>query len=160
MISITMKADRVKQSSVAGAAPPARTEQTPRPAPRSVAASKECADIVMWNVNDPELYHSDHLVVRHMYDADHAAVVWFGFQPGQVLKDHETSSTALVQVLKGEIRLNAVEEHVMSAGQTVELPPGQRHALTALTDALVQLVLVPHPRYHSLAQELGMAMRP
>lgn len=114
----------------------------------------------MWNVNAPELYHPDHLVVRHMYDADHAAVVWFGFQPGQVLKDHETSSTALVQVLKGEIRLNAVEEHVMSAGQTVELPPGQRHALTALTDALVQLVLVPHPRYHSLAQELGMAMRP
>ncbi len=114
----------------------------------------------MWNVNDPELYHPDHLVVRHMFDADQAAVVWFGFQAGQVLKDHETSSTALIQVLQGRIRVNAVEERVLSAGQTVELPPGERHALTALTDALVQLVLVPHPRYHSLGQELGMTTRP
>ena len=113
----------------------------------------------MWNVNDPELHHPDHLVVRHMYDADHAAVVWFGFQSGQMLKDHETSSTALIQVLKGQVRLNAAGERVMSVGQTVELPPGERHALTALTDALVQLVLVPHPRYHSLAQELGLVRR-
>lgn len=48
----------------------------------------------------------------------------------------------------------------MSAGQTVELAPRERHALTALTESLVQLVLVPHPHYHSLAQELGMAIRP
>lgn len=115
---------------------------------------------MVWNVTDPDLYHPDHLVVRHMYDADHAAVVWFGFKSGQALKDHETSSTAIIQVLKGQVRLSTAEERVMSAGQTVELAPRERHALTALTESLVQLVLVPHPHYHSLAQELGMAIRP
>lgn len=41
---------------------------------------------MVWNVTDPDLYHPDHLVVRHMYDADHAAVVWFGFKSGQALR--------------------------------------------------------------------------
>lgn len=110
----------------------------------------------MWNVEDPTLYDADHLVVRHMYDSDHAAVVWFGFKPGQVLKDHKTTSTAIIEVLKGQIRLNTAVEQVLEAGQGVQLEPDERHALTALSDSLVQLLLVPHPRYHSLAAEIGM----
>lgn len=110
----------------------------------------------MWNVEDPDLYHAEHLVVRHLYESDHAAVVWFGFKSGQVLKDHETSSTAIIEVLKGRIRLMTATEQILEAGQGVPLAPYERHALTALSDAVVQLLLVPHPRYHSMAHEVGL----
>lgn len=109
----------------------------------------------MWDVEDPSLYHADHLMVRHIYDSDHAAIVWFGFKAGQILKDHETSSTALIEVLKGRIRLNTATDQILEAGQGVQLQPGERHALTALADSVVQLLLVPHPRTHSLAGEVG-----
>lgn len=111
----------------------------------------------MWNSEDLTLYNPDHLVVRHMYDSDHAAVVWFGFKAGQVLKDHETTSTAIIEVMKGRIRLNTAVEQILEAGQGVPLEANERHALTALSDALVQLLLVPHPRYHSLATEVGIS---
>ncbi len=113
----------------------------------------------MWNTADPSLYNADHLVVRHMDDSDHAAVVWFGFKDGQVLKDHETTSTtstAIIEVMKGRIRINTQTEQILEAGQAVQLEPNERHALTALADSLVQLLLVPHPRYHSLANEVGL----
>lgn len=110
----------------------------------------------MWTVEDPGLYNADHLVVVHMYESDHAAVVWFGFKAGQSLKDHETSSTAIIEVLKGGIRLNTTTEQMLYAGEAVELKPHESHALTAFSDSVVQLLLVPHPRYHSLASKIGL----
>lgn len=112
-----------------------------------------------WSVDDRTLYHPDHLVVRHLYDSDHMALVWFGFMSGQSLRDHQTSSEAVIQVLKGEIRLVTASEQRLQAGQAVKLEPNQRHALTATQEALVQLILVPHPRCHSLAKELDLPLQ-
>ncbi|MCL5115874.1 MAG: cupin [Firmicutes bacterium] len=112
-----------------------------------------------WSVDEPELYNPDHLVVKHMFDSDHAAVVWFGFTTGQSLRDHETTSVAIIQVLKGRIRLNTLSEQVLTAGESVQLKESERHALTALEESLVQLLLVPHPRYHSLAKEIDLPAR-
>ncbi len=109
-----------------------------------------------WSIHDSSLYNADHLVVKHMYDSDHAAVVWFGFMKGQALRDHETTSTAIIQVLRGQISLKTETEDTLHAGQSVQLSPNQRHALVASEDTLVQLLLVPHPRYHSLAKELDL----
>lgn len=114
---------------------------------------------MMWDVNDASLYNADHLVVKHQYDSDHVAVVWFGFIKGQTLRDHETTSTAIIQILKGRIRLSIGVEQTLESGQTVQLQPRERHALTALDNAVVQLVLVPHPRYHSLAKEIALSDR-
>lgn len=110
----------------------------------------------MWDIADPSLYNTDHLVVRHMYDSNHVAVVWFGFKAGQTLNDHETTSSAIIEVMKGRIRINTATDQILEAGQAVQLQPNERHALTALADSLVQLLLVPHPRYHSLANEIGI----
>ena len=112
---------------------------------------------MIWNAEDPAFYNADHIISKPMYDSDHVAVVWFGFTKGQSLKDHETSSMAIIQVLRGQIILNTAEEQVLQAGQTVQLQPRERHALTALEDSLVQLLLVPHPRYHSLAHAVGLS---
>ena len=114
----------------------------------------------MWNIEDSDLDDAQHVVVRHMYDSDHAAVIWFGFVGGQLLKDHETTSVAIIQVLKGIIRLTTGETRDLEAGSTVELQPSERHALQAMSPkALVQLLLVPHPRYHSLAESLDLPSR-
>lgn len=107
-----------------------------------------------WNIHDPSFYNPEHFVVRHMYDSDHAALVWFGFQRGQTLRDHETTSVAIIQVLRGKIRLRSGDDQVLETGQTVQLEPNVRHALEALDDSLVQLVLVPHPRFHRLGKEI------
>lgn len=114
---------------------------------------------MIWNIHDPELYNPDHLVVKHLYDADHAAIVWFGFTAGQTLRDHVTTSVAIIQVLEGIVRLNAAVEQVLEAGQSVQLEANEHHALTAIKNALVQLVLVPHPQYHSLAKEVDLPER-
>ena len=114
----------------------------------------------MWNIEDRDLYNTQHLVVKHLYDSDHVAVIWFGFVKGQKLKDHETTSVAIIQVLKGSIRLTTGETRELDAGSTVELKARERHALEAVSaEALVQLLLVPHPRYHSLAETLDLPPR-
>ena len=84
-------------------------------------------------------------------------MIWFGFCQGQSLRDHETTSVAIIQVLKGRIRLTTTVEQDVRAGESVELEPNEHHALLALEDAVVQLVLVPHPRFHSLQKELDAA---
>jgi len=110
-----------------------------------------------WSIEDPELFHSDRLTVTHRYDSPHAAVVWFGLKAGQALKDHETSSQALIQVFTGAIWMTAgTESFLLRAGETVVLEAGVRHGLTAEDDALVQLIIVPHPRYHSLKEDIGL----
>lgn len=114
----------------------------------------------MWNIEDRDLYNAEHLVVKHLYDSDHAAVIWFGFVGGQLLKDHETTSVVIIQVLKGTIRLTTGETRDLEAGSTVKLQPSERHALQGMSPkALVQLLLVPHPRYHSLAETLDLPPR-
>lgn len=110
----------------------------------------------MWNVADPGLYDTEHVVVQHLYDSDHAALTWFGFKTGQTLKEHETSSTAIIEVLSGRVRLTATTEQLLATGQGVQLRPHERHALEALEDSVVQLLLVPHPRYHSLSSTVGL----
>lgn len=110
-----------------------------------------------WRIEDPALRNPEHVVVKTMYDSDHAAVIWFGFSQGQNLRDHETTSAAIIQVLKGRIRLTTTGEQDLPAGESVELKPSVHHALLALEDSVVQLVLVPHPRFHSLQKELDAA---
>ncbi|AUW94709.1 hypothetical protein BXT84_12765 [Sulfobacillus thermotolerans] len=103
------------------------------------------------SIDDRDLYDRGHVVVKHIYDEDHAAIVWFGFTQGQMLKDHVTTSIAIIQVLRGRIHLNAANQQILTRGQMVKLPPNEHHAITALEESLVPLVLIPHPRYHSLA---------
>ncbi|AEJ39219.1 hypothetical protein TPY_1029 [Sulfobacillus acidophilus TPY] len=111
-----------------------------------------------WSIEDPALFHPDHITVTHRYDAPHAAVVWFGLKAGQALKEHETSSQVMIQVLTGAIWMTAgTESFFLRAGETVVLQAGVRHGFTAEDDALVQLIIVPHPRYHSLKEDLGLS---
>lgn len=93
--------------------------------------------------------------VTVLSDLDAARVVLFTFRAGQQLKEHETSSQILVQVLRGRV-------HFISAGRTVDLRGGMllqlearaRHSLIAQTDAIVLVTMVPSPTFHSLESEV------
>jgi quercetin dioxygenase-like cupin family protein len=112
--------------------------------------------MTLWDIHDESLYDTEHLVVKHLFESPHVSVVWFGFHAGQTLKDHETTSEAIIQVLYGHVTLTTATSQELSTGQTVILPPNLQHALTASEDSLVQLIIVPHPKYHSLQKELQL----
>lgn len=105
----------------------------------------------------PTTFQYGSLGRKRKYGSEHAAVTWLGLQ---VLRDHETTSTAIIQVLRGRVRLNTVVKRVLQIGHAVQLAPSERHALTALEDSLVQLLLVPHPYYPGMAGGIDLPASP
>jgi quercetin dioxygenase-like cupin family protein len=60
---------------------------------------------------------------------------------GRALAEHEAPGEATLQVLTGQVRLSAGDDHWEGrAGDHVVIPP-DRHDLTALTDAAVLLTV-------------------
>ena len=60
------------------------------------------------------------------------------------LAEHESPPAATLEVLTGEVRLDAGERHwTLSAGQWLPIPPF-RHSLTALADSVVLLTVALH----------------
>jgi quercetin dioxygenase-like cupin family protein len=112
----------------------------------------------VWRVDDPALYDEKHFTIRHLFESNHLVVVWFGFVPGQVLRDHQTSSHALIQCISGAIRVESMGETVeLTMGMSVVIEPHVVHALYANERALVQLSITPHPSQHSLLDELQLS---
>ena len=112
----------------------------------------------VWRVDDPTLYDDKHFTVRHLFESNHLVVVWFGFVAGQVLRDHQTSSHALIQCISGSVRVESMGETVeLTMGMSVVIEPHVVHALYANERALVQLSITPHPSQHSLLDELQLS---
>ena len=60
---------------------------------------------------------------------------------GSGMDDHETNGEATLQVLAGRVRLRWMDESLeVGTGEAVGIPP-VRHALDALTDAVVLLTV-------------------
>jgi quercetin dioxygenase-like cupin family protein len=78
---------------------------------------------------------------------DHTALLrsnLIALAAGAALQDHESPGEATLFVLEGQIEFHAgVETVTLSAGQLVVIP-GERHGLTALTDAVVMLTVAKH----------------
>ena len=63
---------------------------------------------------------------------------------GAELAEHESPPAATLQVISGQARLHtAGEAWVLHDGEIVAIPP-ERHALTAITDAVVLLTVALH----------------
>lgn len=80
---------------------------------------------------------------RTLHQDDDVKVVVFGFAQGEELSEHTASRPALIQVLSGELDLTLAGETVRAdAGAWVHMPAGMRHAVRALTPAVMLLTLV------------------
>lgn len=108
------------------------------------------------DIRDVVSLHPEHLTVVQAYQNPYLKVVWFGFCANQRLADHHTSSHALIQTLSGRVTVHADGQTMdLGAGAIIALDPGVVHSVTAVEDSVVQLILSPHPEYHSLlAKEL------
>ena len=66
---------------------------------------------------------------------------------GEGLQDHQVHERAWVTILSGEVEITttAGESIIGAPGLLVEFDPGERHAVRALTDARLLLLLTPWP---------------
>lgn len=66
---------------------------------------------------------------------------------GESLQDHQVHERAWVTVLGGEVEITtaAGERITGTSGLVVEFEPGERHAVRALSDARLLLLLTPWP---------------
>ena len=80
---------------------------------------------------------------RTLHQDDDLKVVVFGFAEGEELSEHTASRPAVIQVLSGELALTLDGESVrVGAGAWVHMSAGLRHAVRALTPAVMLLTLV------------------
>jgi quercetin dioxygenase-like cupin family protein len=127
-------------------------EQTQQSEGQSGASAN---DLIVFDLRTLTAYNEDGPGVTVLSDIGAARVVLFAFRAGQQLKEHETSSQILVQVLRGRVSFTAAGRTVaLRSGMLVQLEARARHSLVAQTDAVVLLTMVPSPHFHSLEREV------
>jgi quercetin dioxygenase-like cupin family protein len=88
-------------------------------------------------------YQSDAIVSRIVLKNGGGSVTAFAFDVGQALSEHTTPFEALMLVVEGETEILVADAaHRVSAGQLVRLPGGEPHAVKALTQAKMILVML------------------
>jgi quercetin dioxygenase-like cupin family protein len=100
-----------------------------------------------WNVNDVELKAHAPQILSSTKDARAIALA---IPAGESLQDHQVHERAWVSILSGEaeITTTAGERIAGTPGLLVEFDPGERHAVRAVSDTrllLLLLLLTPWP---------------
>jgi quercetin dioxygenase-like cupin family protein len=97
-----------------------------------------------WNINDLKLKPHAPEILSSTPDARAIALA---IPAGEGLQDHQVHERAWVTILSGEaeITTTAGERIVGTPGVLVEFDPGERHAVRALSDVRLLLLLTPWP---------------
>lgn len=79
--------------------------------------------------------------------ADDARTIVLQLPAGEELQEHEVHERARLVVIDGEVDITtpAGETASASAGHLFEFDPGERHTVTAQSDARLLLILTPWP---------------
>jgi len=79
-----------------------------------------------------------------LFSAPECRVVVIDLLHGEELGDHHVRERAVVEVVYGSVAIQLTSDAVeCSAGTVVTFEPGEHHAVRALTDARLLLVLAP-----------------
>ena len=97
-----------------------------------------------WNVNDLDLRAHAPQILSSTNDARAIALA---IPAGESLQDHQVHERAWVSILSGEaeITTTAGERIAGTPGLLVEFDPGERHAVHAVSDTRLLLLLTPWP---------------
>jgi quercetin dioxygenase-like cupin family protein len=84
---------------------------------------------------------------RVLFSAPECRVVVIDLLSGEELGEHRVRERAVIEVVSGSVSLLLTGEVVeCAAGTVVTFDPGERHAVRALEDARLLLVLAPWPQ--------------
>lgn len=112
-----------------------------------------------WDVNTLDLEFGAPQILSSSEDSRAIAIA---LPAGEGLDDHQVHERAWISVLQGEVEITADGSRMSGGpGFVVEMGPGERHAVTAVTDARLLLLLMPwpgdgHPGSMSLEAKSGM----
>ncbi len=97
-----------------------------------------------WNVNNIKLKPHSPQILSSTRDARAIALA---IPAGESLQDHQVHERAWVSILSGdaEITTTAGERIAGAPGLLVEFDPGERHAVRAISDTRLLLLLTPWP---------------
>jgi quercetin dioxygenase-like cupin family protein len=110
--------------------PPSTEKQTPRE-PGSDA---------------PRVPRRDGQIPRVLFSAPECRVVVIELAAGEAMGEHHVRERAVVHVHHGRVSVEASGESVeCGGGSVVTFDPGERHAVRALEDSMLVLVLAPWP---------------
>lgn len=81
---------------------------------------------------------------RVLFSHPECRVVIIDLQRGEELGNHQVRERAVLEVIAGRVSIDCAEETVeCETGTLVTFDPGEQHAVRALTDARLLLVLAP-----------------
>ncbi len=97
-----------------------------------------------WDVNSLDLKPHSPQILSSTKDARAIALA---IPAGERLSDHQVHERAWVTVLGGEVEITTTAGGCITGGPglVVEFDPGERHAVDALSDARLLLLLTPWP---------------
>lgn len=97
-----------------------------------------------WHVNELELKPHRPQILSSTSDARAIALA---IPAGERLEDHQVHERAWVTVLSGEVEVTTAAGARLDGapGSVVEFDPRERHAVRAITDARLLLLLTPWP---------------
>lgn len=82
------------------------------------------------------------IVSRTFYRDDKLKGILFGFDAGQELSEHTSTQAALIQIIKGDATVTLGEDqHELSAGAWIHMPPRLKHSIYAKTPVLMLLMM-------------------
>ena len=89
------------------------------------------------------------VVSRTLLKAAGGTLTLFAFGAGEGLSTHATPHEAWIYALEGELRIRIEDTpHVVRAGSCLPLPAGIPHAVEAVTDARMLLVMLRRGSAH------------
>lgn len=82
------------------------------------------------------------IVSRTFYRDDKLKGILFGFDAGQELSEHTSTQAAMIQIIKGDATVTLGEDqHELSAGAWIHMPPRLKHSIYAKTPVLMLLMM-------------------
>ena len=85
----------------------------------------------------------DSIVSRTFCRDNGLKAILFGFDAGQELSEHTSSQAAIIQIVKGDATVTlGDDQHELSAGAWMSMPPRLKHSIVAKTQLHMLLLML------------------